>query len=89
MSERAADATNELRNFMFARVYEWEGRQEEATRAERAVRFLFEHYLAHPDGIASDFSRPEDDLVRRIADYIAGMTDHFALRTAQSLGFNT
>ena len=86
MSEEAAGATNELREFMFARVYEWEGQQAEAARARRVVHFLFEYYLAHPEAISSDFTRPDDPLVRRIADYIAGMTDLFALRTAESLG---
>ena len=86
MSDEVASATNELRDFMFARVYEWEGRQAEAARARRVVSFLFEYYLAHPEAITSDFTRPEDPLVRRATDYIAGMTDLFALRTAESLG---
>jgi dGTPase len=86
MSDEVAAATNELRDFMFARVYEWEGQQAEGARAARIVRFLFEYYLAHPEALTSDFTRPEDPLVRRVADYIAGMTDLFALRTAESLG---
>jgi dGTPase len=86
MSDAVAEATNELRDFMFARVYEWEGQQAEAARARRIVHFLFEYYLAHPEAITSDFTRPDDALARRVADYIAGMTDHFAMRTAESLG---
>lgn len=86
MSEAAAAATNELRDFMFANVYEWEGQRAEAARAREVVYFLFQHYLAHPEALTSDFTRPDDPLVRRIADYIAGMTDLFALRTAESLG---
>ena len=77
---------NDLREFMFARVYEWEGQRAEAARARRVIEFLFEHYLAHPEALTSDFTRPEDSPVRRVADYIAGMTDLFALRTAESLG---
>jgi dGTPase len=86
MSETAASATNELRNFMFSRVYEWEAQQEEAARARRIVRLLFEHFLGHPEAITSDFTRPDDPPVRRVADYIAGMTDLYAQRTAESLG---
>jgi len=89
MSGEVAAATNELRDFMFARVYEWEGQQAEAARASRIVHFLFEYYLAHPEALASDFTRADDPLVRRVADYIAGMTDLFALRTAESLGCST
>ncbi len=86
MSGPVAAATNELRDFMFANVYEWEGRQAEAARARRVVHFLFEYYLAHPEALTSDFTRPEDPLARRVADYIAGMTDLFALRAAEELG---
>lgn len=87
MSKEVAAATNELRDFMFTNVYEWEGQRAEAARAGRVVYFLFEYYLAHPEAITSDFTRPQDPLVRRAADYIAGMTDLFALKTAESLGF--
>ena len=86
MSEHAAAATNELRDFMFTNVYEWEGQQAEAARARQVVHFLFEYYLAYPDALTSDFTLPDDPLVRRVADYIAGMTDLFALRTADTLG---
>ena len=89
MSTHAAEATNELRDFMFSNVYEWEGRRAEAARARRVVHFLFDHFIAHPEAITSDFTRPDDPLVRRIADYIAGMTDHFALRIAEELGFTS
>jgi dGTPase len=86
MSEEAAAATNELRDFMFENVYEWEGRQAEAARSRRVLIFLFEYYMGHPEALTSDFTRPEDPLFRRVADYIAGMTDLFALRTADALG---
>jgi dGTPase len=86
MSERTAEATNELRNFMFQNVYEWEGQQAEAARARRVIHFLFEYYMAHPEALTSDFTLPADPLIRRTADYIAGMTDLFALRTAEELG---
>jgi dGTPase len=86
MSERCALATDELREFMFTNVYEWEGQQAEAARARRVLHFLFDYYTAHPEAITSDFTLPDDPLVRRVADYISGMTDHFALRTAEDAG---
>ncbi len=89
MSEEVAEATDELREFMFANVYEWEGQVAEAQRARAVVEFLWEYYLAHPEAITSDFTRPDDPLARRVADYIAGMTDHFALRTAEELGWRS
>jgi len=86
MSERAACATNELRDFMFENVYEWEGQQAEAARARQIVHFLFNYYSSHPEAITSDFTLPDDPLVRRAADYVSGMTDLFAMRTADALG---
>jgi dGTPase len=86
MSDEAAAATNELRDFMFENVYEWEGQRAEAARARQVLVFLFDYYMAHPDALTSDFTRAEDPLIRRVADYIAGMTDLFALRTADTLG---
>ncbi len=86
MSAGAEEAANELRDFMFSNVYEWEGQLAEAARARHVVQFLFEHYMTNPGAITSDFTRPEDPLVRRTADYIAGMTDLFAMRTAEELG---
>ena len=51
MTERASTATDELRDFMFENVYEWEGQQAEAARARQVVHFLFDYYLAHPDDL--------------------------------------
>jgi dGTPase len=87
LSAEIVASTNELRDFMFENVYLWEGAQREAQRAHRVVYFLFDHYLAHPDEITSDFVQPDDPPERRAADYIAGMTDLFAERTATELGF--
>jgi dGTPase len=87
LSAEVLAAANEFRDFMFESVYLWEGARREAARACRVVYFLFGYYLAHPDEITSDFVRLEDPPERRAADYIAGMTDLFAERTAAELGF--
>ncbi len=86
MSERVLAATDELREFMFQRVYLWEAAQRESTGAKRVVRFLFDYYVAHPAEITSDFTRPDDPPPRRAADYVAGMTDVFATDLARRLG---
>ncbi len=87
MSDAVLAATDELREFMFRRVYLWEDAQPEAARARRLVRFLFEYYLAHPEEISSDFALSDDPPQRRAADYIAGMTDTFAIDLGRQLGF--
>src|SRR3972149_5084611 len=65
MSEGVLSAANILREFMFQRVYLWEGRREEAERAQRVVRFLFRYYLARPDEIESGFVISSDPPWRR------------------------
>ncbi len=86
MSEGVLEAANILREFMFQRVYLWEGRREEAERAKETVRFLFRYYLARPQEIDSDYVIGSDPPWRRVADYVAGMTDGFALDAAARLG---
>jgi len=90
MSADVAAATDELRDYLFENVYLWEERLAEADRARRVIEFLWHHFLRHPEEVAaSEFTRPEDPLARRIADYIAGMTDLFAMATAERLGWTS
>jgi dGTPase len=85
MSPAVSAAANILREFMFQRVYLWEGRREEAEQAKEVVRLIYRHYLEHPGEIRSDFVIASDPPWRRVADYVAGMTDGFALQTARDL----
>jgi dGTPase len=87
MSPPVLAATDELREFMFQRVYLWEDTQPDAVSARRLVNFLFEYYLAHPDEVSSDFTLPDNPAWQRVADYIAGMTDTFAIDLGLRLGF--
>ena len=88
MSDEVLAATDELREFMFQRVYLWEGALHESLTAKRVVRFLFDYYVSHPEEITSDFTLPDDPPSRRAADYIAGMTDTFAIDLAHRLGLS-
>lgn len=88
MSDEVASATGALRDYLFENVYLWEERLAEAERARRVIEFLWAYFLAHPEEVAAwEYTRSEDPLVRRIADYIAGMTDQFAVQAAARLGF--
>jgi dGTPase len=49
------------------------------------VRSLFAHYLDHPDEVPQEYHRAPGDLPTRVADYIAGMTDRYALRIYEQL----
>ena len=85
-SPRVRAAVNELREFMFQRVYLYDSTLQEAERGKRIVKFLFEHFTAEPWGISADFSLPDDPVERRAADYVSGMTDRYAIRLARELG---
>lgn len=79
-------AANELREFMFQRVYLYDRTRADAERGKKVVIFLFRHFVAHPNGISPDFSLADDPVERRAADYVSGMTDRYAIRLARELG---
>jgi dGTPase len=79
-------AANELREFMFQRVYFYDQTRAEAERGKRVVTFLFGHFTRHPDRISPGFSIATDPVQRQAADHVSGMTDRFAIRLARDLG---
>ncbi|MGE3961309.1 MAG: deoxyguanosinetriphosphate triphosphohydrolase [Dehalococcoidia bacterium] len=85
LSEAALHATDELREFMFTRVYLHESTLEEARRGQAIVEALYRYYEANPDRIPG-YSLPADPPWRRAADYVSGMTDGYADRRARELG---
>ncbi len=86
LSPAVRSAANELREFMFQRIYLVDTRRREAERGKRIVIFLFDHAVAHPESISADYSLPDDPLPRRAADFVSGMTDRYAIRLAAELG---
>ena len=79
-------AANELREFMFQRVYLYDSTRADAERGKKVVIYLFRHFVSHPGGISPDFSLADDPIDRRAADYVSGMTDRYAIRLARELG---
>jgi dGTPase len=70
---------NELRDFMFERVYMSGEQRREQEQAIDVIRALVEHLMTHPGEIPSSFRQLSADPVIQVADYIAGMTDRYAL----------
>ena len=85
LSPPVFDAMDRLRDFMFAEVYLREGAQLEQEKAVALIRELFRYFLEHPDQLPAEYHRTPGDLPVRVADYISGMTDRFALRTYERL----
>jgi dGTPase len=75
-SPEVGRAMLELRSFMFERVYLGPAAAGERERAVATVRRIVDRLLEHPDELPPD--RPGDP-VQRVTDYVAGMTDRFAL----------
>lgn len=78
-------ATDVLREFMFQRVYLLDSTLRDAQAGRRVVVALFRHFETHPDAIMG-WSMQADPPWRRAADYVSGMTDGFATRTASDIG---
>jgi dGTPase len=81
MDENTLAVMNELREFMFERVYLGPEQQEHQHHAIALLRGLMDHHLAHPDEIPPSYRQDAAPLVVQAADYVAGMTDRFALAT--------
>lgn len=74
-------ALQDLRCFMFERVYRNPVAKGEEGKAKDMLRRLFEYYVSHPENLPADF-QPQlsfDGLERTVCDYIAGMTDNYAV----------
>ncbi|MBL8308308.1 MAG: deoxyguanosinetriphosphate triphosphohydrolase [Rubrivivax sp.] len=79
LSPDARAACEELKRFLFAQLYRHPQVMESTARGRQVVSELFEAYRAAPGEMPEDFAAA-DDPARAVADYIAGMTDRFALR---------
>jgi dGTPase len=83
-SDDVAQGLVALKSFLFARVYRHPKVMDVMTGAETVVADLFRHYAAHPEGMPPSWGealpgRNERQSVRLIADFVAGMTDRFAI----------
>ena len=76
-----AETMNELREFLFETVYRNPKAKGEEGKAQDMLWRMFEHYVKHPDLLPEDFQdiRWEEGPERAVCDYIAGMTDSYAV----------
>jgi dGTPase len=80
-----------IREFLFRRMYRAPAVVEMRANVTRVIDDLFPHFMATPGDLPTDWrddveaARDERALARLVSDYIAGMTDRFALQTAARL----
>ena len=78
-------AMNTLREFMFQRVYVPEDQGEEGQAARRIMRRLYGYYNGNRDDIPPEYRLRSQSEDQAVVDYIAGMTDRYALRAAEDI----
>lgn len=80
MSEEIGGAMYRLREFMFENVYSQKSAaKKEEAKAEDTIKRLFEYYYSHTDMLPKDLIALESDKEQLVCDYIAGMTDRYAI----------
>lgn len=73
-----------LKRFLFKELYRHPQVNDTTAKAKQVLSELFAAYVAQPSAMPTDFAQ-RDDLHRAVADYIAGMTDRFAVREHERL----
>ncbi|HWH32484.1 MAG TPA: HD domain-containing protein [Egibacteraceae bacterium] len=79
MEPEMAEAMDELRDFMFAAVYQAEHREDEQRQAKLVVRQLAEYHLEHPALLPPTYRDTAADPLTQVVDFVAGMTDRYAM----------
>jgi dGTPase len=85
MDDETLAVMHDLRDFMFERVYQSPTQRGQQVRAIEILHQLVDHHLAHPDQIPETYRQHEAPVVTQVADYVAGMTDRYALATQQRI----
>lgn len=85
MDSEVADVMQELRDFMFARVYLRPENEPHRRRAMEITQGLVRHYEKHAADIPDTYKVDDSSELTQAIDYVAGMTDRFALREAERL----
>jgi dGTPase len=86
MSEEIKKAVTELRDFLYEKVYFNPRARPEIEKAEKIITDLYEYVLENPEDYIKPY--PQDDsLEKRTGDFIAGMTDRYALGLYEKIFF--
>lgn len=82
-SDELVEENRELKQFLFDRFYRHYRVARMAAKADRTIRALFSAFVEEPAQLPpeaqADISDPGTDLHRVVCDYIAGMTDRYAI----------
>ena len=73
------ESMKHLKGFLFKNLYRHPRVKETMSQAELVMRDLFEAYWTRPDEMPERYQQ-KGDHARAVADYMAGMTDRFAIK---------
>ena len=85
MDDETLEVMHDLRDFMFERVYLRPEAEGQRRRAKGIVRDLVRYFSHHPGEVPDGFVVEGSDPLTRAIDYVAGMTDRYALTTHDRL----
>ena len=87
MEDDVWDALMELRSFMFERVYSRDWAANECQKTRHIVTELVGHYMEHPQQLPNEYLEIafREGTQRAVCDYVACMTDAYAVKTYQKL----
>ncbi len=89
MSEPIRAATNTLREYLFQHVYTNSRAKMDDHKVIRIIEMLYHHFCQHPDELPPDLlhinQQRNEPTERAVVDYIAGMTDHYAIAMVNRL----
>lgn len=87
MSDPMADIYDLFHNFMYDCVYYNPVAKGEESKVKGIISGIYEYYVNHSDKLPDDYKNiaHRDGLERAVCDYVAGMTDTYALEVYSSI----
>ncbi len=85
MSPDIKEAFLLFKEYMYDNIYSNQKVKREFIKSERVLEFLFEYHMKHSEKIPEFYFKRNEPLDRIVADFLAGMTDTFAINTFEKL----
>lgn len=87
MEPEIYEATDRLRDFLFARVYRDNAAKDEEVKAKAMLVQLFEYFEEHPEALPLSYLETisKESVGRAVCDYLSGMTDRYAIELYREL----
>ena len=88
MGPCVGSAFEELRSFLYRNVYENEVTHAEFLKSKKILTELYGHFMENPHEASKEYMPPargEEDKGRLVCDFVAGMTDRYALKLYEDI----